>query len=128
MSNLFLVIDFGTTSTKSALVDLDSGDFIALQRLSQGAPTRADSAGSNNRHELSLTELLERFSTICHDAWQHHHFEGIVLCSEMHGFAVIDEEGKLALDFENDVVGPSTVTHAGEIRNERVRDAMGSIG
>ena len=40
----------------------------------------------------------------------------------------IDEEGKLALDFENDVVGPSTVTHAGEIRNERVRDAMGSIG
>jgi NAD(P) transhydrogenase subunit alpha len=40
----------------------------------------------------------------------------------------IDEEGKLALDFENDVVGPSTVTHAGEIRNERVRDAMGSVG
>jgi NAD(P) transhydrogenase subunit alpha len=33
----------------------------------------------------------------------------------------IDEEGALALDFENDVVGPATVTHQGEIRNERVR-------
>ncbi|MBT3341821.1 MAG: hypothetical protein HN712_13750 [Gemmatimonadetes bacterium] len=127
MSNLFLVIDFGTTSTKSALVDLDSGDFIALQRLSQGAPTRADSAGSNNRHELSLTELLERFSTICHDAWQHHHFEGIVLCSEMHGFAVIDEEGKPQTEYvswldarslETVGDGPSThdliVEHLGE--------------
>jgi NAD(P) transhydrogenase subunit alpha len=33
----------------------------------------------------------------------------------------IDEEGGLALDFDNDVVGPATVTHAGEIRNDRVR-------
>ena len=33
----------------------------------------------------------------------------------------VDEEGALTLDFENDVIGPATVTHAGEIRNERVR-------
>jgi NAD(P) transhydrogenase subunit alpha len=33
----------------------------------------------------------------------------------------VGEEGALALDFENDVVGPATVTHQGEIRNERVR-------
>ncbi len=36
----------------------------------------------------------------------------------------IDDEGNLALDFENDVVGPATVTHAGEIRNDRVREAV----
>jgi len=36
----------------------------------------------------------------------------------------VDEEGALALDFENDVIGPATVTHAGEIRNERVRAAV----
>ena len=36
----------------------------------------------------------------------------------------IDKEGQLRLDFENDVVGPATVTHAGEVRNERVRDAL----
>jgi NAD/NADP transhydrogenase alpha subunit len=26
------------------------------------------------------------------------------------------EEGKLRIDLENDVVGPSTITHGGEIR------------
>jgi len=36
----------------------------------------------------------------------------------------VDKEGKVALDFENDVIGPATVTHAGEVKNERVRQAM----
>ena len=35
-------------------------------------------------------------------------------------------DGELQLDFENDVVGPSTVTHGGEVRNERVQSAMQS--
>ncbi len=35
-------------------------------------------------------------------------------------------EGALTLDFENDVIGPATVTHAGEVRNERIREALGS--
>ena len=35
-------------------------------------------------------------------------------------YRFIDKEGTLNLDFENDVVGPSTVTHAGEVVNERV--------
>ncbi len=38
----------------------------------------------------------------------------------------VDEEGALALDFDNDVVGPATVTHQGEIRNERVRTLVES--
>ncbi|HSG09671.1 MAG TPA: Re/Si-specific NAD(P)(+) transhydrogenase subunit alpha [Longimicrobiales bacterium] len=36
------------------------------------------------------------------------------------------KEGTLNLDFSNDVVGPSTVTHAGEVVNERVKQAMGA--
>ena len=28
------------------------------------------------------------------------------------------------LDFENDVIGPATVTHDGQVTNERVRDAL----
>ncbi len=38
----------------------------------------------------------------------------------------VDKEGTVDLDFENDVVGPSTVTHSGEIVNERVKQAMGA--
>ena len=37
---------------------------------------------------------------------------------------LLDKEGALALDFENDVIGPATVTHDGEVRNERVRAAL----
>jgi proton-translocating NAD(P)+ transhydrogenase subunit alpha len=36
----------------------------------------------------------------------------------------IGEEGAVALDFDNDVIGPATVTHGGEIKNERVRAAL----
>ena len=37
---------------------------------------------------------------------------------------LLDDEGGLRLDFDNDVIGPATVTHAGEIRNERVKAGM----
>jgi len=37
---------------------------------------------------------------------------------------LLGDDGELALDFENDVVGPATVTHAGEIRNERIRQSL----
>ncbi len=36
----------------------------------------------------------------------------------------VGEDGDVQLDFENDVVGPATVTHAGEVRNERVRATL----
>jgi NAD(P) transhydrogenase subunit alpha len=36
------------------------------------------------------------------------------------------KDGTLNLDFTNDVVGPSTVTHGGEIVNERVKGAVGA--
>jgi proton-translocating NAD(P)+ transhydrogenase subunit alpha len=36
----------------------------------------------------------------------------------------IGEEGAVALDFDNDVIGPATVTHGGEVKNERVRAAL----
>lgn len=36
------------------------------------------------------------------------------------------KEGTLNLDFSNDVVGPSTVTHGGEVVNERVKQSLGA--
>ncbi|MEJ2203048.1 MAG: Re/Si-specific NAD(P)(+) transhydrogenase subunit alpha [Gemmatimonadota bacterium] len=44
----------------------------------------------------------------------------VTLVSEFLG-----EEGTVDLDFENDVVGPSTVTHQGEVVNERVKQTLG---
>lgn len=36
----------------------------------------------------------------------------------------VDEDGALALDMENDVVGPATVAHGGEVTNDRIRSAL----
>lgn len=36
----------------------------------------------------------------------------------------VGEDGEVQLDFENDVIGPATVTHDGQVTNERVRDAL----
>jgi sugar (pentulose or hexulose) kinase len=82
----WLVVDFGTTSTKSALVDLDTGHFRHLRRHDALAPVD----GPAGRHEVPLTAISQRFATICADAWEAGPFDGIVLCSEMHGFALLD--------------------------------------
>ena len=37
---------------------------------------------------------------------------------------IFDDENQLALDFDNDVIGPATVTHEGQIHNDRVRGAV----
>ncbi|NNL30096.1 MAG: Re/Si-specific NAD(P)(+) transhydrogenase subunit alpha [Gemmatimonadetes bacterium] len=37
---------------------------------------------------------------------------------------LVKEGGGIELDFDNDVVGPATVTHGGEIVNERVKSAL----
>ena len=36
----------------------------------------------------------------------------------------VGEEGQVELDMDNDVVGPSTVTHGGQVTNERVQSAL----
>ena len=36
----------------------------------------------------------------------------------------VGEEGRIELDLDNDVVGPSTVTHEGQVTNERVANAL----
>jgi len=81
----FLAVDFGTTSTKSALVDLDTGIFSHLRR-HPALPTAASVAG---HHEVSLDAIRQRFELICGDAWRAAGFDGIVLCSEMHGLALL---------------------------------------
>ena len=39
---------------------------------------------------------------------------------------LVSDGGGVELDFANDVVGPATVTHHGEVRNEHVRSALAS--
>lgn len=38
------------------------------------------------------------------------------------------KDGQLELNFEDDIISSTCVTHAGEIRNQRVKDALGQVG
>jgi NAD(P) transhydrogenase subunit alpha len=38
------------------------------------------------------------------------------------------KEGELQLNFEDDIIGSTCVTHAGEILNQRVKDALAQVG
>lgn len=92
----FLVVDFGTTSTKSALVDLDTGVFSHLRR----RPALPATAARPGRHEVSLEAIRRRFDEVCADAWgaaSGAGFSGIALCSEMHGFALLSADARSPL-------------------------------
>jgi NAD(P) transhydrogenase subunit alpha len=39
---------------------------------------------------------------------------------------LVDEEGRLKLDFDDEIVAGACITHDGEIVNERAREAAGA--
>ncbi len=82
----FLLLDFGTTSTKSTLVDLDSGIFT----VPESHAALDNIARQPNRCEFALDAVASRFKSICAAYYARVPFVGIVICSEMHGFAVLD--------------------------------------
>ncbi len=90
----YLLIDFGTTSTKSTLVDLDTGVFSHLLRYSAIPPQ----SGPPGHHEVSLDAIRSRFDEICgHYCDLSPNLAGVILCSEMHGFAVLDSDTRRPL-------------------------------
>ena len=79
------------------MVDLDTGVFRHLRRY--GALPKVN--GPAFQHETRLISIRDRFEEIC----RHYRseleirFAGIVLCSEMHGFALADEAGEPATEY-----------------------------
>ncbi len=85
----YLLIDFGTSNTKSAVCDLDTGRLSALT----AHPSLPAAAGRPGHHEVPLEAIRERFVAICSGCRRDvgAPVAGIVLCSEMHGCAILDE-------------------------------------
>jgi H+-translocating NAD(P) transhydrogenase subunit alpha len=70
-------------------------------------------------HGVQVMGPLNLSATIPVHASQMYSKNVVTLLGEL-----IGENGELSLDFDNDVVGPATVTHDGQIRNERVKAAV----
>jgi len=95
----------------SVIVDLasESGGNCAVTK-------RGETIISHGVHVMGPVDIA---STVSVHASQMYSKNIVTLVSEF-----IGEEGAVELDFENDVIGPSTVTHAGEVRNERVQASL----
>ena len=93
----YLLVDFGTSSTKSVLVDLDTGVFHHLRRY--GSLPKVN--GPAFQHETRLISIRDRFEEICRHYRSKLEIQiaGIALCSEMHGFALTDETGEPATEY-----------------------------
>ena len=88
----YLLMDFGTTSTKSAVVDLDSGTFSHVR----SHPSLANCSSTPGHYEISPDALLDRFNGICATYYGELgiRFAGIVFCSEQNGFVALDEHNR----------------------------------
>lgn len=82
-----LLLDFGATRIKSALVDDKTG---ALSQMQSRPCTAAVREG--NRFEIPLAKLTEDFLSVCREYAARADFQRIMLCSQMHGFVLVDEE------------------------------------
>ena len=88
----YLAVDFGTTSTKSALVDVETGALADVRH----HPAIPPSPGPPGRFEVPLETIRDRFLGLCasYANGLGAPLAGIVICSEMHGFALVDDAGR----------------------------------
>ncbi len=70
-------------------------------------------------HDIQIVGPVNIAATIPTHASQMYSKNVVTLVGEFVG-----KEGQLALDFANDVVGPATLTHGGEVKNEKVKQAL----
>jgi len=83
----FLLLDFGTTSTKAAVADLDSGLFSRVRSF----PSLPSCSNLPGRYEVAPTALTDRFNSVCRLYYNElpEPFAGIGLCSEQNGFVAL---------------------------------------
>ncbi len=97
MTHYILLIDFGASRVKSAIVDVNNGSFSNIQSRSSISPC----VKTARQYEVSPHSLRDQFVSICNSYSNdlNMEFEGIVLCSEMHGFALLGRDGKVKTNY-----------------------------
>lgn len=105
--------------TDEMLVSMRPGSVVVDLASESGGNCSATRSGETViAHDVQVMGPVNIPATIPVHASQMYSKNIVTLVGEFVG-----EDG-LSLDFENDVVGPATVTHAGEVRNERVREFL----
>jgi len=108
--------------TEDMLKSMKSGSVIVDLAAETGGNCEGTKFGETvTSHGVTIMGPADIAATIPVHASQMYSKNIVTLVGEF-----VDKEGVLNLDFDNDVVGPSTVTHQGEIVNDRVKEAVAS--
>lgn len=91
MNHYFLLLDFGASYTKSSLLNITKGNLIAPLVF----PAMKNIARLDGHYEISPADLTKQFLDICeHYTVMNASIEGVVICSQMHGFILLDQKNK----------------------------------
>lgn len=93
MQNLnlkYLLIDFGASRIKSAIFDYKTCELSNINSYS----SIESIVNEDNLYEVSPQALKTKFSDIANSYYQKDKFFGILICSEMHGFLLVDDKNK----------------------------------
>ena len=81
----FLLVDFGASRIKAAHLIEDNIKNV------NSYPSVAPCIDKNNKFEVSSLDIKNKFIKIIDQYYKEHTFQGILLCSEMHGFIIVDK-------------------------------------
>ena len=84
----FLLIDFGASRIKTALLINDEITNVCDYSSIPPCDTK------NNKYEVPVEKLKETFIQIVETNYLKHKYDGILICSEMHGFLVTDNNNQ----------------------------------
>lgn len=123
MSNIFLLLDFGASHTKAAMVNLDNGQISPLQTY----PSLGNCVTKSGRYEISLAQIKKQFLEICAAAIQQlrQPLNGVLICSQMHGFILLDQSEQPISDYISWRDERSLEVIDGISTFDLVRDALG---
>ena len=86
----FLLMDFGASRIKSALFDTDSGSLRGIADQPAAQPLIQE----HGKFEVAPAILQKLFASIADRYMKQSRIDGICLCTEMHGFALMDDRGR----------------------------------
>lgn len=96
MTGSYLLLDFGASRVKAALFDQINMRLYGVHSFSP--PGNCSTKGSGY-FEISCKEIRHQFQEICSWYWQRERFQGVFLCAQMHGFALLDANGKFVSEY-----------------------------
>lgn len=106
--------------TEEMVKSMRAGSVIVDLAATSGGNCELSEAGATvERHGVTIMGPDNLPATIPVHASQMYAKNAVTFLLEM------VKEGQLVVDLENDVVGPACLSHGGEVRNDRVRSALG---